>query len=126
MRFARWVFLLAGIYGILVIAPQYFLAEKIGDDYPPAITHPEYFYGFVGVGLAWQIAFLIIATDPARFRPIMLAGILEKVTFGFAGHFLAHHELAPAIIGWFSAFDLLLAVLFAIAYWRVGIETKAS
>jgi hypothetical protein len=68
MRFARWVFLLAGIYGIVAIGPQYFMEEKIGQDYPPAITHPEYFYGFIGVGLAWQVAFLIIARDPARFE----------------------------------------------------------
>jgi len=42
----------AGIYGIAVIAPQYFMEAQVGRDYPPAITHPEYFYGFVGVGLA--------------------------------------------------------------------------
>jgi hypothetical protein len=125
MRFARWVFLLAGIYGIAVILPQYFLEARIGRDYPPAITHPEYFYGFVGVGLAWQVTFLIIAADPGRFRPIMIGGILEKISFGFAGHFLAHHGLAPATIGWFSAFDLLLGALFAIAFWKVGVETRS-
>jgi hypothetical protein len=126
MRFSRWLFLLAGIYGIAVIFPQYFMEGRVARDYPPPITHPEYFYGFIGVGLAWQVAFLIIACDPARFRPIMLAGILEKVSFGLAGHFLAHHSLAPALIGWLAAFDLLLAVLFAVAYWRVGVEASTS
>jgi hypothetical protein len=126
MRFARWLFFLAGIYGIAVVLPQYFLEARIGRDYPPAITHPEYFYGFIGVALAWQVAFLIIARDPVRYRPIMLAGILEKLSFGIPGHFLAHHGLAPAPIGWFAAFDLLLAALFAIAFWRVGVESSSS
>jgi hypothetical protein len=126
MRFARWVFLLAGLYGIAVMLPQYFMEAKVGRDYPPEITHPEYFYGFVGVGLAWQVAFLIIARDPARFRSIMLPGILEKLSFGFAGHFLAFHGLAPAVIGWFSVVDLALAALFAAAYWRVGVEASPS
>jgi hypothetical protein len=122
MRFARWVFLIAGIYGIAVIFPQYFLEARVGRDYPPAITHPEYFYGFIGVGLAWQVAFLIVASNPARFRPIMLTGIMEKLLFAFPVHLLAHHGLAPSILNLFAAIDVLLAVLFAAAYSRVGAE----
>jgi len=72
MKFARIVFLIAGIYGILVLTPLYFLEQTIGRETPPPITHPEFFYGFVGVGLAWQIVFLIIARDPLRFRPMMI------------------------------------------------------
>lgn len=52
MRFTSRLFLIAGIYGLLVLVPQYFLEEKNGRDYPPAITHPEYYYGFVGVAVA--------------------------------------------------------------------------
>ena len=97
MRFARWVFLLAGIYGLAVMVPQYFMEAKVGRDYPPEITHPEYFYGFVGVGIAWQIAFLIIARDPARFRTMMIPGMVEKVTFGVAALVLCYHgRLAEA------------------------------
>ena len=48
---------------------------------PPAITHPELYYGFVGVALAWQFAFLIIARDPVRFRPLMVAAMLEKFIY---------------------------------------------
>ena len=64
MTGARRLFLIAGIYGLAVILPQYFLEARVGRDYPPAITHPEYFYGFLGVAAAWQVAFLVIATDP--------------------------------------------------------------
>ena len=44
MQFARRVFLLAGIYGLFVLLPQYFLEDRTGRDYPPPITHPD-FYG---------------------------------------------------------------------------------
>lgn len=83
-RFAKWVFLIAGIYGVLVVLPQYSLEARIARDSPPAITHPEYFYGFIGVALAWQVAFLLISRDVQRYRLMMLPAILEKVTFGAA------------------------------------------
>lgn len=42
MKFAKRVFLAAGIYGLIVMLPFYFLENKIGCDFPPAITHPEH------------------------------------------------------------------------------------
>ncbi len=118
--FAERVFRLAAIYGILVLLPQYFMEERIGRDFPPPITHPEHFYGFVGVALAWQVVFLIIAKDPVRYRPIMLAAILEKVAFGGAALalFLAQ-RLAPSVLA-AGVVDLVLAGLFLAAYRKTG------
>src|SRR5258706_12035314 len=84
MKFARYTFLIAGIYGLLVLAPIYFSEEKVGIDYPPAITHPEYLYGFAGVAIAFQIVFLIIAKDPVKYRLMILPSIIEKFSFGIA------------------------------------------
>lgn len=84
MQFARRVFLIAGILGLIVLLPQYFLEARIGRDMPPEITHPEFYYGFVGVALAWQVLFLIVATDPQRYRPMMIPAVLEKASFGIA------------------------------------------
>ncbi len=67
MRFSKTVFMIAGIYGIIVILPGYFTEGRFSAQFPPAITHPEFYYGFYGVALAWQVAFLVIATDPVRF-----------------------------------------------------------
>src|SRR5689334_23841932 len=64
MLFAKRVFLIAGLYGLAVMAPQLFLESKTSADYPPAITHPEFYYGFVLVAIAWQVAFLTISRDP--------------------------------------------------------------
>jgi hypothetical protein len=51
------------IYWLVVLLPMYFLEGRIGLDSPPPITHPEYYYGFVGVAVAWQAALLVIARD---------------------------------------------------------------
>ena len=81
MRFAKWVFLLAGVSGALLVVPPYFLERQTSEDYPPPITHPEYYYGFLGVTLAWQVLFLVIASDPVRYRRAMLPAMLEKASF---------------------------------------------
>lgn len=116
MLFAKRVFLIAAIYGFIALVPQYFMEAKIGRETPPAITHPEFFYGFTGVALAWQVAFLIIARDPARYRLIMLPGILEKLGFGVAALVLyAQGRLALLMLAAGIA-DLVFAVLFAVAF----------
>lgn len=84
MTFARRVFKVAGIYGLLIVTPLYFLEDRVGRDQPPPITHPEFFYGFIGVTLAWQVAFLVIARDPARYRLLMIPAIIEKTTYVIA------------------------------------------
>lgn len=116
MRFAKIVYTVAGIYGLIVLLPQYFLEAKTGRDYPPPVTHPEYFYGFVGVGLAWQILFLILARDPLRYRPLMIPAILEKASFGIAAILLfMMSRLAVPILG-AAVIDLIFGALFAISY----------
>lgn len=129
MKFARWVFALAGVYGLIVLTPQLFMESQIGRDYPPAITHPEFFYGFNGVGLSWQVAFLVIARDPARFRPLMLPAVLEKASFGIASWVLLAQQRIPVLIVGFATVDLVLGVLFIVAYFMTTphcLETRAT
>src|SRR4030095_5660551 len=81
MRFARIVFRFAVIYGLVVFLPMYLLEDKTGRDFPPPITHPEYYYGFIGVGVAWQVLFLFLSLDPIRYRLMMIPSMLEKLVF---------------------------------------------
>lgn len=122
MRFARYTFAIAGIYGIIALVPQYFFEKQIGIDSPPPITHPEYFYGFIGVALAFQVVFLIIARDPVRFRAIMPAAVLEKVAFVIPTFYLYFNGLAPWQITAGAAIDLVLAAFFTIAFVRTPKE----
>lgn len=118
MKFAKRVFLIAGIYGVLAVAPIYFSENQIARDYPPAITHPEYFYGFAGVTLAWQIAFLVIASNPSRFRLMMLPAVVEKLSYVIAILFLYSQQRVPALIMGTAAIDLILGILFVLAFLR--------
>jgi hypothetical protein len=115
-RFARVVFALSGIYGLIVMIPQYWLEDRIGVDSPPAITHPEYFYGFIGVVIAWQLAFLLVAKDPGRYRALMPIAFIEKLGFGIPVLLLyAGHRITSSVLG-FGVIDLVWALLFAISY----------
>jgi hypothetical protein len=119
MAFARWLFLVSGIWGLAVLTPHYFLEETVGHHHPPPITHPEFFYGFIGIGLAWQIAFLIIGSDPVRFRPMMLPSAIEKLSFAAATIALyAADRVALAVLG-AGLVDLLFGGLFLVVWWRL-------
>jgi hypothetical protein len=120
MRFAKIVFLVAGIYGLLTLAPGYFMENIIGRDTPPAITHPEYFYGFVGVGLAWQVLFLVLSTDPVRYRAMILPSILEKVGWGIALIVLYSQRRLPLSVLAIGSVDWIFAFLFLAAYFKTG------
>jgi hypothetical protein len=126
MKFARIVFSVAGIWGILTLTPLYFMFDVISAKDPPPITHPAFYYGFVGTALAWQIAFLIIATNPVRFRPLMIAGVVEKFTYAAALFVLfGQHRLHASDLT-FGAVDFLLAILFSVAYFRTAQRDSES
>jgi hypothetical protein len=118
--FARRVFNIAAVYGVLVLVPQYFMEAKAGRDFPPPITHPENYYGFIGVALAWQILFFIMARDPVRYRLAMIPATLEKVSFGAAAIVLyLQGRLAPIILG-AGVIDLIFALLFVQSFRGTG------
>lgn len=123
MKFARWTYLIAGIYGLVVLVPQYFLEEKTGRDFPPPVTHPEFFYGFIGVAVAWQIAFLIISRDPQRYRPIMIASVIEKFSYGIAVAALYLQSRVSATILGTGLIDSVLGTLFLIAFLKLSKKT---
>ena len=125
MKFAKVVYWVAGIWGVLVLTPLYFMFDAIGRKDPPAITHPGFYYGFAGVGLAWQIAFLVMALDPVRLRPMMLPSVMEKFTFGIAVVVLVMQGRTRSSDLVLAAIDMTLGVLFLAAWWKTkGVEEE--
>lgn len=118
MKFARWTFAIAGIYGLLVLPPAYFAADAVGRDYPPAVTHREYYYSFLSLALVWQFVFLLIARDPLRYRPLMLIAILEKLAFAVPCAVMLAQNNLPTPTAFVAGIDLTLGVAFLIAYVR--------
>jgi hypothetical protein len=115
MKFAKTIFLIAGMYGLLVMLPQYFLEGRIGRDTPPPISHPEFYYGFIGVTIAWQILFLIISDDPLRYRVMMIPAVLEKAVFVTPIIILFLQGRISRIALASAGLDLVLGILFVIA-----------
>jgi hypothetical protein len=124
ITFARRLFLGAGIYGMAVLTPMFFLEHLIGAYEPPAITHPEFYYGFLCAAFAWQIVYLMMWRDPLRLRPMLLPAITAKAGFTISvfvllaqGRLAARNIILPSI-------DLILAALFAWAYVALGSHAR--
>ena len=118
MRFARWTFRFAGIYGILLLAPLYLLERKIGAGAP--IARPEYYYGFIGTALVAQFLFLLISTDPPRYRPAMIIAMLGKISFGIPAWILWAGGRIDALVVALGTIDLFIAVMFLLSYATLG------
>jgi hypothetical protein len=120
MKFAKIVFWIAAVWGVLVLTPLYFIFDMIGRNDPPPITHPAFYYGFVSVGLAFQIAFFVIARDPVRLRPIMIPSVLEK--FGYGATLIVlylQNRLHPQDLA-LGGVDVLFGVLFLAAFFKTS------
>ncbi len=118
MKFSRRVFYWGGIWGLLALLPMYFLENRIGLEMPPVISHPEFFYGFLGVGTAWQVVFLLISRDPVRYRALMIPSIIEKASFvGAVLVLIALGRVSGRLVGPALA-DGILGILFYMAYRR--------
>src|SRR5262245_59841684 len=116
IKFAQRLFLVAGIYGMVVIVPMFFLERLFGEYNPPPITRAEFYYGFLCVALVWQIVYLMLSRDPLRLRPMIIPAIMGKAGFAISvfalfarGRLEARNLVLPST-------DLVLAALFVWAY----------
>lgn len=117
----RWVFLAAGVVGIAEILPLYFSEAKFGVTDPPAVTHPEFYYGFAGVVIAWQIVFIIISRDPVRYRPLFPAIVLEKLLYPAAAFWLySVGRLHTGGMLYGAVIDLIWLALFIAAWMKTS------
>ena len=108
-RFTRRVMIGAAIYGFIGAATLYLT------DAPD--PHRLLYFAFAGIALVFQGVFLVIARDPRRFAPLLPLCVFEKVSFGIPALAFAARGQAEASMALGGAVDLLLAVLFVIA-WR--------
>jgi hypothetical protein len=121
MRFAKIVFVLAGIWGLAVLPPFYWLVDITGRHYDVPTQYPQFFYGFMSITLAWQIAFLVIGSNPARFRPLMVPTMLEKFGYVVTLAVLYAQGRVSSTDAQAIAPDLILGVLFVVAF----VKTRA-
>jgi hypothetical protein len=124
VKFAKYTFLIAGVYGLLILPMHYFMESTISADHPPAITHPEFFYGFIGIASVFQIIFLIIAKDPVKYRLMMIPSILEKLSFGIPALLLYRAGRLEGGFFYGGILDLVLGALFLVSYLKTPKELR--
>ncbi|MEP0068903.1 hypothetical protein [Pyruvatibacter sp.] len=108
MLAAKWIFRIAGIYGLLVITPLFFADTS-------QMAEPVYYLGFAGIAFAFQILFLVISTDPVRYRPIMPVCVLEKLsTLPFIYLYLVGRGDEQFFFGGIA--DQVMAIAFIVAF----------
>ena len=120
MKFARWIFLIAGALGLLSTVPLVFAEKTLG------VEKPEFFYGFVFLNLCWQILYLVLSSDVIRFRPIMIPAFLAKASGTSALTWL--YLLGRVSVQWVAigAVDGVFAALFLAAYLATGRPSAAE
>ena len=97
MRFAKIVFLVAGIYGLLVLTPLYFMEGTVG-------------------GL----------TPPGRYRPMILPSVLEKLVYAIAVLVLhLQGRIASSVLA-VGSVDWIFALLFFVAYVNTKPTTSSA
>ena len=123
MKFAKWVFRTAGVFGLIVMIPMLFAEKLIAEMMPPAVAHPEFFYGFVILNACWQVLYIFLSRDPQRFRPMMIPAFFAKASGPVALIWLYLQGRISSQWITTSIMDGVFAILFLVAYWVTGKET---
>jgi len=116
MKLARWVFLVAGVVGLLPVVQMIYGALINGETFLLDFANMGLFF-YVAVfqyGL-WQVLFIILATDPVRYRPMMIVAIFVEVTAALNPAWLYLY----GFIFWIPVVfvNLAMAILFLVAFW---------
>jgi hypothetical protein len=120
MKLAKWIFLIAGIFGLLATIPLAFSGKVIEQMMPGSLSHPEFFYGFVLLDMCWQVLYLFLSTDPVRYRPMMIPSLLAKASGTVALTWLYVLGRVSGLWITVAIVDGVFAVLFLIAFWATG------
>ncbi len=115
-KHARWLFRGAAIYGAILLLPVYFLEARIA---APAtrLPAPEYFYGFIGAALSFQLVYWVIGGAPRKYYALMPLAVGAKLSFWIPTAILWSAGRTTTSTFALSCGDLLLAIAFLLA-WR--------
>ena len=125
MKIARWVFLIAGILGLLPVVPvvyNLFLSEP--ELVPELASMGLLFYVFLIQYACWRILYIFLARDPLRYRPLMILAFFVEVSVPFNSVWLYFYGFRFWIVRTVAA--LVFALLFLAAFWLVGREPGLS
>jgi hypothetical protein len=123
MRVARWVFLTAGIVGLLMAVALLYAVSVDGHGVLPDVPSAGlFFYGFVIQHVCWQVLYIVLARDPARYRLMMIPAFFAEASTPLypAWLYLYGFTFWVALV----VIDLVLAALFGVAFWLTRREAE--
>jgi hypothetical protein len=120
------VFIFAGVWGITVLTPLFFHVDLTGRPYPTPTDYPHFYYGFLAVAMAWQIAFLIIGSNPIRYRLLMIPAFIEKAGYVIATTVLYSQGRILAADANTAIPDALLLILFIVAFVKAQVPASSQ
>ncbi|THD35996.1 MAG: hypothetical protein E7773_08610 [Sphingomonas sp.] len=114
-KHTSWLFRGAAIYGAILLLPVYFLEGRVA---APAVrlSAPEYFYGFVGAALSFQILYWIVGGAPRKYHALMLLGVVAKLSFWIPTAILWGMGRTATSTFALVCGDLVLAIAFFVAW----------
>jgi len=120
MKFAKWTFLIAGLFGLVTTIPLAFAEKRM------SVQQPEFYYGFVFLDICLQIIYIIISTSPIRFRPIMIPAFLAKAsgTIALTWLYLVNRVSSQWIA--IGTVDGIFAILFLIGYFFTATNNEKA
>jgi len=120
VKAARIIFGLAAAWGFIALTPGLFGEVSFSIAMPPAITHPEFYYGFYGLAMVFQLIFVLIAIDPKQNKHLIPIAILEKLAF-FLPCMWLFSERRMAVGGPFygAIIDGIWAIIFVAVWWML-------
>jgi hypothetical protein len=125
MKLARWVFLIAGIFGLIPVVPLVYTTMVKGEAILPDFASMGSFFSVsVFQYVCWQISYIILARDPVRFRSMIILAFFVEITAPLnpLWLFLYGFRLWISI----AVVDFLLAILFVVAFWLTGREPNGN
>jgi hypothetical protein len=125
MRLSRWVFAIAGTFGVILILPFAYTTVVSGElSLPDGSGAGLFLIGSFLQHIVWQIVYFIIATDPHRFRPMMVPAIFSMGISGFSSIWIYAYGIRMGVpVGVVS---VLMALTFIVAYWQSGLRAQLS
>jgi hypothetical protein len=117
LKAPKRIFTVAGIYGLIVLLPLYF-GEHALAPMGQVLTKPEYYYGFIGAAVSFQLVYLTIGRDPLRFRPLMPLTLIAKLSFTIPVAILFFSGRVDLITMIMAVIDALIGLAFLWA-WRI-------
>jgi hypothetical protein len=124
MRFARYVFLSAGVLGLLLAVWSVYTVVVYGQTTVPDVARTVglSFCGSFFLYVCWQVLYVMLSRDPSRYRPTMIVAFLAELAAPVCPAWLYLYGIKlwiPIVVA-----HLALAALFLVAFWLTGRESR--